>query len=287
MNKGWLAIFIILGVICILLLVPLILQYYGVFRYCYLGVNKTEKFIERYEKIPKSSERVVISFTSIPKRIGKTNTTIKSLLDQTIRVDEIALNIPKKYRRFDETIEIPTFIKNNPYVKIYVTDEDYGPGTKLVPTLKREQPDTKIIIIDDDMIFGRDFVKTMIEWSNGFPNQVITNKGWNARKFSETGKYKDGDSDIFAGYAGVLLKPKFFDSAAVDTKSWIPSAFFSDDSWMSGHLARKGVPIKTIGYKGYYNTPSIFVQGLSWSGNKKNDKKNVNHFKDYWPSFKE
>ena len=42
---------------------------------------------------------------------------------------------------------------------------------KIIPTLLREgEKDTKIIIIDDDIIYGKDFIETIIE--EGYNNKV-------------------------------------------------------------------------------------------------------------------
>lgn len=51
---------------------------------------------------------------------------------------------------------------------------------------------------------------------------------------------RSGHADIAEGYAGVALRPEFLDDAAFD----IPPVVWSvDDVWLSGHLARRGIPI--------------------------------------------
>lgn len=51
---------------------------------------------------------------------------------------------------------------------------------------------------------------------------------------------RSGWTDIAEGYAGVALRPGFLDDAAFE----IPPVLWSvDDVWLSGHLARAGVPI--------------------------------------------
>ena len=50
----------------------------------------------------------------------------------------------------------------------------------------------------------------------------------------------EGYTDTFQGYAGVLVRPEFFDDAVFD----IPEQLWAvDDIWMSGHLARRDIPI--------------------------------------------
>lgn len=49
-----------------------------------------------------------------------------------------------------------------------------------------------------------------------------------------------GYSDVFEGAGGVLVRPEFFDDDVFD----IPQTLWSvDDVWLSGHVARMGVPI--------------------------------------------
>ncbi len=52
-----------------------------------------------------------------------------------------------------------------------------------------------------------------------------------------------GYIDMFEGCSGVLVRPEFFDDAAFDIP---PVAWSVDDVWLSGMLARKGIPIWLI-----------------------------------------
>jgi hypothetical protein len=51
---------------------------------------------------------------------------------------------------------------------------------------------------------------------------------------------RSGFADIAEGYAGVALRPDFFDDLAFAIP---PVAWAVDDVWLSGHLARRGIPI--------------------------------------------
>ncbi len=54
---------------------------------------------------------------------------------------------------------------------------------------------------------------------------------------------RSGRIDIAEGYGGVVVRPSFFDAAVRD----IPPVLWSvDDVWLSGNLARRGVPILAI-----------------------------------------
>ena len=96
---------------------------------------------------------IYISLTTIPKRIKHLNKSIESLLNQTQKPDKIFINIPLKYKRFNEIIEdyqIPKF--NNKIIEI-TRCEDYGPGTKLLGSLNKLKKDSLIILVDDDNLY--------------------------------------------------------------------------------------------------------------------------------------
>ena len=49
-----------------------------------------------------------------------------------------------------------------------------------------------------------------------------------------------GYCDIAEGFCGVMVRPEFFDDAVFDIP---PVVWAVDDVWLSGHLARRGIPI--------------------------------------------
>ena len=58
---------------------------------------------------------IYVSLSTIPQRVKSLNKSIDSLINQSLKPDKIFINIPRKYRRFKETIEdsqIPKFDKN-------------------------------------------------------------------------------------------------------------------------------------------------------------------------------
>ena len=96
---------------------------------------------------------IYVSITTIPQRIKNLGKSIESLLKQTRKPDKIFINIPFKYKRFNEVIndeQIPKFDDN--YVEINRC-EDCGPGTKLLGSLSKLKKNSLIILADDDNIY--------------------------------------------------------------------------------------------------------------------------------------
>ena len=96
---------------------------------------------------------IYVSISTIPARIKNLNQSVQSLLNQTLKPDKIFINIPLKYKRFEETVadnQIPKF--NNNLVEI-TRSEDCGPGTKLLGSLNKLEKNSLLILADDDHIY--------------------------------------------------------------------------------------------------------------------------------------
>jgi hypothetical protein len=175
----------------------LLLSYFGIIRYVILHFLTLEKFTNAYNTLPKADDnsRVVISFTTTPERISKIKPMINSLLDQTVKVDQIALNIP--YSCKGRKYNIPKEYKN--ILNIFRSEKDYGEGGKYIPTLLREgENNTKIIYLNDNQIYGKDLIETLVDESNLNPDKIIyTKNNMNAS-------------------GGVLIKPMFFNCDVIN-----------------------------------------------------------------------
>jgi len=96
---------------------------------------------------------IYVSLTTIPQRVKNLNKSVESLLKQSKKPDKIFVNIPLKYKRFEETIDdnkIPKF--DNSAVEI-TRCEDYGPGTKLLGSLDKFEKNSLLILADDDHVY--------------------------------------------------------------------------------------------------------------------------------------
>ena len=244
-------------VFVIFLLVILIycLKYFEIPRYMNMNRNTWDNAIKldrKYHLVPrvKSKSRVVISMTTIPSRLNKIAPTLCSILSQTRRVDEIRLNIPYRSRK-GEKYNIPKCFNKFRYIKIYRTNKDYGPSTKLLPTLKDEKH-SSIIVIDDDMIYGSDLVRQLVRSFVKHKEKVaITYYGCNQKddKMSRTWKFLQGDKYVYLlfGCGGYILKGTMLPDEVFDYDNGPKEAVFVDDNWISGWLWMAGVKVYTMG----------------------------------------
>lgn len=209
-----------------------------------------------------SKQRVVLSFTTMPDRISKIAVMLKSVLDQSVRVDAIYIAVPYFSKRLGVEYVIPKFLQDIPRLNI-LRCEDLGPVTKSIPTMLKEKgdADTKIIVLDDDQVYPKRQVEHLNYWSDLHPDAAIGAGGiiipaesmpsevladdilskWGHCRVSSTEITEPRKVDFLFGFAGYLLKPRFFSDSYFDYTDAPEEAFFEDDVWTSGHLAQNRI----------------------------------------------
>ena len=173
-----------------LFILLVVIYYFDIPRYLLLHTKSIEhKLIQNYMKIPhhKLQNKVVISLSTTSNRITKIQPMITSLLDQTVRVDKIVLNLVEGvHYKIDETL--------TNMVEIIYSGKDYGKGTKCIPTLLREgDKNTIIIMLDDDYVYSKNFIETLLKLIKDNSDTVLYKKGV------------------------IILKPEYLDYNIVDT----------------------------------------------------------------------
>ncbi len=261
----------------------------------------THKVLSRYPSLPKASQaRTVITMTSIPERLEYLRPVLNSLLDQTVKVDEIALNLPMVSRK-GVKYEIPPWLEKlhtlqGSPIKIHRIPEDIGPGSKILPTLCREKTSTLVIAVDDDNIYSSKMVEGLVnEYYKHGKICAITNYGMVMKpglrfpfKYNRAMKIFSGsrEVDFVQGCTGFLLNPWMLPKEALDIKNGPKEALTVDDIWVSGWLHKNKVkimqPALNIRYvplphvSALRNTPSLI-----WTENsdRKNDLTTIEWFR--------
>lgn len=187
-KKFW----IILSIIASFLsLIYMTMVYLGLFRYIKLHNQSIESYYKDYKSKPKTKDRTILVFSD--NDLSHIKPFINSLLDQSMRVDDIGLNI--NYKNMDS---VPKSIKD--IISVYGQSKDYGSQNTIIPTLYREADDnTKIIIVEPNMVYDENFIVDMIEMSDENPENII---------YGKEGSPKHG----------ILVKPKFFKEDVFETK---------------------------------------------------------------------
>lgn len=174
-------------------------------------IKETQELImPKKQIIPKNthiikSDKIIVSFTSWPKRINKCVHTIELMLTQTLMPDKIILNLSYdefKNKENDLPIDLLQIIKNNELCEIYWVKENTKPYKKLIPTLKRF-PNDVIITIDDDIEYPLNFVEEMYKEYLAYDKQCpITGSKyeWQNGIYNHFGCYSLVKGDFFGKY---------------------------------------------------------------------------------------
>lgn len=269
-------------------------------RFAALHAPGSERIAARHRATPRveCADRVVVSLTTIPDRIDRIRPTLHSLLDQTRRPDAIVLNLPEHARREARHYVIPPFLETLGAVERVPCGEDRGPATKLLPTLERErEPDTRIIVLDDDQVYPRTLVENLVAWSDRLAEAAVCSRGFripagfdieNRDTLYGTHLAEPARVEIMQGSAGFLVRRRFFDDRVFDYEGAPPEAFFVDDVWFAGQLARAGVDRYVVPFD------NVFSRLATWSARRslslwtrenaggENDAVLYRHFQDDW-----
>ena len=246
-------------------------------------------------------DRVVVSLTTIPDRIARIAPTLHSLLDQTRRPDAIVLNLPSRARREARHYVLPDFLAALDAVTRVDCGEDRGPATKLLPTLERERdPDTRILVVDDDQVYPPRFVETLVAWSERLPDSAVCARGFaipagfdiaNRNTLYGTHLAVPERVEIMQGSSGFLVRRRFFDARVFDYSEAPPEAFFVDDVWFAGQLARAGVDRFVVPFDDCFSRMATWTARKSLSlwtrenADGSNDAVLYRHFRGVWKAI--
>jgi hypothetical protein len=162
-------------VLSIITIVISILSYYGIIRYIRLYFSKSvDKYVENYTSLPVASEEkrvVVVLSVENETEIKNIYPTINSLLDQTVRINQMFLVLP-----CESNCNVPENLKK--VVSIIKPGKTYDDTYQdIISILQREkEKDTIIIKVSIGVIYGNDFIENLLEISESATDFVIKDK---------------------------------------------------------------------------------------------------------------
>lgn len=137
-------------------------------------------------------------------------------------------------------------------------------------------------------------VSTFLDWHVRYPDTALGYRAWSlpesldynaVRVLFATSIATSQPVDVLTGTWGFLVQPRFFDGQLTDYSSYPAEAFFVDDIWFSGHLARRGVPRRVITVLNPpWPTWASLVNALGVEENADGTKDNlvIQAFEPYW-----
>lgn len=236
----------------------------------------------------KRDTKIIVSLTSFPQRITTVIETIKSLLNQTLKPDEVILwlaqeqFINKEQELPKELLELKKFGLSIKWCN------DIRSYKKLIPTLKLYS-DSIIITVDDDIYYAPDTVETLYKSYLEYPNCIHAHRcDWlNILKNGESTEihwaktkelYKDSHRGLtsyknrLTGYGAVLYPPKSLHNDACRADIFTDLLPTHDDVWFWAMACLNGTKTRLV--KGYSESIS-YIPNSQQVGLCKINKKGI------------
>lgn len=246
--------------------------------------------------------RVIASLSTVPNRINNLSATIRSLLKQTRPPDEIVLAVPEYSIREARPYVVPKYVLGLPRVRILRSPTDWGPATKFIPVIQEEltanRHDTLIMVVDDDRVYPRDALETYLYYNQQLPEAALCFRGaamprtldWRDARMIKGNQLREPHRvAVVTGCGSFAVQSGFFDQSLWDYSNAPEAAFYMDDIWVSGCLARRNV--KRYAVPTSKMMRSVWRQRRTLSlhdvprGRQHNNNETIAFFRDNWDVF--
>ena len=123
----------------------------------------------------KRKEKIIVSLTSYPKRINVVWITIETLLQQTVKPDEVILWLADS--QFKEIEELPEELKALQKRGLTIRFCDDLKSHKKYFYVLQEYKNDLVILTDDDMFYPKDMIERLLKLHEKYPKDICTMTG--------------------------------------------------------------------------------------------------------------
>lgn len=199
--------------------------------------------------------KVIVAFTSFPKRIGTVNKILDSLVQQTIMPDKIVLYLSlSEFRDFEN---MPNFKEYKKYgFEIHWYEENLKSHKKWFYAFQ-EYPNDIIITIDDDILYKTTMIETLLKYHKLFPRAVIARRTHLivCNQDGAIAAYNEwyGNCDVYVGIprmdlfptgnGGILYPPNVFSQEVLNKTAFMEKCRYADDIWLKIMEVYSGIPV--------------------------------------------
>lgn len=203
----------------------------------------------------KREQRIIVSLTSYPRRIGTVWITIETLMRQSIKPDEIILWLAKE--QFKNLDELPQELREQQERGLTIRFCDDLRSHKKYYYVLQEYPEDIVILVDDDMFYPHDTIKKLYCLHRKRPNDIccITSQIISPSFSSPPSLWKNPDlnekiegserAQIFTG-SGSLFIPGALSEEVFDKELLMKFCPYADDLWITFMAYRKGTKITSL-----------------------------------------
>lgn len=204
-----------------------------------VGVNEQQR-----------KNKIIVSLTSYPKRIGTIWITIETLLRQTVKPDAIILWLAES--QFEGLDSLPKELLNLQKRGLSIRFCDDLRSHKKYYYAMQEYPDAVVILVDDDMFYPYDTIEKLLKLHKNHPDDICTMtaqvivQGKNPSEWSNPSLKEcfehSSDIQIFSG-SGSLYPPHSISQKAFDKTMIKELCPYADDLWLTYMAFKKGTKI--------------------------------------------
>lgn len=202
----------------------------------------------------KRKVKIIVSLTSFPARIESVAITIKSLLMQSLKPDEMILWLAQEQFPQKENGLPARLLELKKYGLTINWCNDIKSYKKLIPAL-RMYPEDIIVTADDDVYYERHWLKRLYLGYEKAPDYVHCHRI--TKFYIEDNRYKmkKGEFEVYpfpsylhklTGVGGVLYPPHILDEEVLDEEKCRKLAPTNDDIWFWLMAVLKGAKINVV-----------------------------------------
>ncbi len=233
----------------------------------------------------KREKKIIASLTTFPERINMAASTVKTIMNQTVKADEIVLYLAREQFK-DGVGSLPTeLLKLRDFGLQIKWCSDIKSYKKIIPALKEYENDI-IITFDDDVYYEEDTIETLYNSYLENPDCIQANRIWRVKRDKNSVKPLDKSLllwnekeyrtpslfNTIIGCGGVLYPPGSLAKEVLNEEKFKKIIFYQDDIWLWGMAVLAKTKIRLN--KGY-KSDIITVENSQNSGLCKiNNRKN-------------
>lgn len=236
----------------------------------------------------KREVKIIVSLTSFPARIDTVDITIKSLLLQSLKPDEIILWLAREQFPEEENGLPGKLLELRKYGLTISWCNDLKSYKKLLPALHM-YPEDIIVTADDDVYYERQWLRRLYAGYVEAPNYVHCHRITKVYIRDNEYQMKEGEFEVYpfpsflhklTGVGGVLYPPHILCQEVLDEEKCRKLAPTNDDVWFWLMAVLNGARVNVV----KNNMPRVEAVKGTQEGeclNKNNDGKEGLLWKDF------
>lgn len=248
--------------------------YYKIVAIKKMGINEEEN----------REKKVIVSFTSFPRRFSNLDLVVKSIMMQSMKADKIILYLGSD----SKNVELPSKLLSlkEKGLEIIYRDEDLKSHKKYYYAFQ-DYPNDIVITVDDDLVYEKDMIKLLVDSYNKYPNSVSAKRvhRMKVEKNGKLAKYNDWQWNceditqpslelVAIGCGAILYPPNCMDKKVFDKEKILNQCLKADDIWLKFMQILKKTPVVYV--KGRRIHPVTILGSQKYTLNSINVEQNQN-----------